>query len=276
MAELKELLERINEKIPRKKEDAIARILEIYDLQQLDVMFPARYYQLTETGKAEVEQNEYVLYLHRHRLMTVWEMNSLLSKTNTDPKRYRDIIWGELQRQSIEHMQKGDFGLYRNDKLAMHDILVEEKKYREALLLLCEVISYDLSGLSNGELSLRSYEDLVVRQVRFNSKMASLIFNPSSGEVTLPPGIIRYYESLFKSLEMTADEFIRTSYQLFNRIQIHERVFTAEECANIALSEIGLEERKLKNSYQIAQQRIKGVTVKYYASIMKEPSPPKV
>ena len=259
MSVLKELLEKNNEKSPSKKADVIARIQELFDSKQLEELFPERYYRLTEKGMIEVEQNEYVLYLHQHRFMTVWEMNSLLKKTSVNANRYRDIIWGELHHHSIEHMKNGDFGIYCNDKLAMHEFVLEENKYKEALPLLCEVISYDLSGLGNGEFNLISNSDASTRLVRYNSRITNLICNQSSSEVTLPSRIIERFAALYKALEVSADEFIKTCYQIFSRIQIHERVFTAEECANIALSEIGLEQRKLKNSYQIAQQRLKAM-----------------
>ena len=150
VADLKSLLTKVNEKASGKKSDLIERILTAYSQQQLEKMFPIRYFQLSPKGETEVSQNEYVLYLHRHHYMTVWDMNYTLKATNTDAKHYRDIIWREFNRQSIDHMKNGDFGLYRNTRLDMHDFVLEEKKYRSALQLLCEVISYDLSGHGNG------------------------------------------------------------------------------------------------------------------------------
>jgi len=56
---------------------------------------------------------------------------------------------------------------------------------------------------------------------------------------------------------MPSDEFIQYTYEQFAEIHIHDRVFTGNECANIILSEIGLEERKLHNSRKVAEQRVK-------------------
>lgn len=78
-------------------------------------------------------------------------MNSFLKATHTEAMHYRELIWREFNRKSIEYMKNGDWGLYRNNRLDMHDFVMEEKKYRSALQLLCEAISYDLSEHGMGK-----------------------------------------------------------------------------------------------------------------------------
>ena len=238
-----------------KKEELISRILETYSTQELEQTLPDRHYALTELGEQELKENEYVSYLHRHHYMSVWEMNIMLHINNPSHLRYRDIIWRELNKQSGEHFQNYDFGLYRNTRLSMHNFLVEEKKYKTALHLLCEVISFDLSGLGNGDKPISNND--VLRQVKFESRMVNLLTTEDKKEVTVPPGIIGYFERLYKEIGMTSDEFVQYTYEQFAEIYIHDRVFTESECANIILSEIGLEERKMSNSRKIAEQRVK-------------------
>lgn len=137
----------------------------------------------------------------------------------------------------------------------MHNFLVEEKKYKTALHLLCEVISFDLSGLGNGDKPISNND--VLRQVKFESRMVNLLTTEDKKEVTVSPGIIGYFERLYKEIGMTSDEFVQYTYEQFAEIYIHDRVFTESECANIILSEIGLEERKMSNSRKIAEQRVK-------------------
>ena len=252
--ELKKMLTEKDEKTSGKKAELVERIMAVYTQNELETMFPNRYYQLTEAGNTEIRQNEYVLYLHRHRFMTVWEMNYLLKATNSDARRYRDLIWGELNRRSIEHIQNGDFGLYRCNRLQMHDFVLEEGKYSTALQFLCEVISYDLSGHGNSEFAPHPIE-----QYYLESRMTNFFVDEAEKEVVLPPGIIRYYQDLYDKLNLSPEEFIKTSYQLFEKIQIHDRIFSAKECANIALSLIGLEKREITNSLAVAKQRMKAL-----------------
>lgn len=122
-----------------------------------------------------------------------------------------------------------------------------------------EVISFDLSGLGNSDKPISNSE--LFREVKFESRMANLFTTEGKKEVTLPPAIIGNFERLYNELGMNVDEFIKYTYEQFAEIHIHERVFNENECANIILAEIGLEERKLKNSFKVAEQRIRSVQV---------------
>lgn len=255
VADLKALLTQKGAKASGKKEELISRILETYSTEELEETIPDRNYALTELGEQELKENEYVPYLHRHHYMSVWEMNIMLHTNNPSHLRYRDIIWRELNKQSGEHFQNFDFGLYRNTRLSMHDFLVEEQKFKTAFHLLCEVISFDLSGLGNGDKPMPNND--VFRQVKYESRMVNLLTTEDKKEVTVPPGIIGYFERLYKEIGMTPDEFIQYTYEQFAEIHIHDRVFSEGECANIILSEIGLEERKMPNSRKVAEQRVK-------------------
>ncbi len=269
VADLKALLSQKGAKVTGKKDELITRILEIYSTDELEAIIPDRNYVLTELGERELVDNEYVLYLHRHHYMSVWEMNILLHTDNPSHLRYRDIIWRELNKQSGDHFQNFDFGLYRNTRLSMHDFLVEEKKYKKAFFLLCEVISFDLSGLGNGDNPIPDNE--VYRQFRCESRMFNLLIHSTeykkAKEITVSPGIIVYFEKLYSEIGMSSDEFIKYTYDQFAEIHIHDRVFTESECANIILSEIGLEERKITNSRKVAEQRLSLSSFFFYNSI---------
>ena len=89
--------------------------------------------------------------------------------------------------------------------------------------------------------------------------MTNFIKDTSGKEVAIPPGIVKSFEALYKNLEVSSEEFAKIVYQLFGNIRIHDRIFSAEESANIALSSIGLEKRKCRNSFSVAQQRMKSL-----------------
>lgn len=256
-ADLKELLSKAGQKTSGKKDDLIERVLVSYSAEDLQNLFPERYYALTELGEAELKQNEYVLYLHRHHYMSVWDMNIKLNTNNLNHLGYRDILWGEFNRRSLDCLQDHRFGAYCYVRLDMHNFLLDEKKYKTALFHLCEVVSYNLSGLGNNYVpsSSRGYS----KQDIYQSRIVNLLLSEDRKEVILPPGIIRYFENLYRKLAMSDSEFISYVYEQFNKIRIHERIFTPDECANIILSEIGLEERKIKNSYSVASKKLRQI-----------------
>lgn len=255
VSEIKDLLTKVNQKTTGKKAELVERVLDSYSNEVLENMFTVRYYELTDTGKAELAENEYVPYLHRHDYMNVWEMNYYLHYENPSHLGYRDIIWREFNKQSMEHFQNWEFGLYRNTRLNMHSFLIEEKKYKSALHHLLEVVAFDLSGLGNGEKHLKQNPFLKDKLVEF--KMVNFFFDEE--EVIIPPGIINYVRKLYDALGMSENEFRQYVYEDLATIKIHERVFSSEECANILLSILGIEERKIKNSKKVAETRLKAM-----------------
>ncbi len=255
VSELKDLLTKANQKATGKKAELIERVLDSYSNEVLENMFTVRYYELTDIGKEELAENEYVPHLHRHDYLSVWEMNFYLHHDNPSHLGYRDIIWREFNKQSMEHFKNWDFGLYRNTRLNMYSFLVEETKYKSALHHLLEVVAFDLSGLGNGEKNLMQNPFLKDKRVEF--KMVNFSFDEE--EAVIPPGIINYVKKLYDVLGMSENEFRQYVYEDLATIKIHERVFSSEECANILLSLLGIEERKIKNSKKVAETRLKAM-----------------
>lgn len=224
VSEIKDLLINANQKTTGKKSELIERVFDCYSSDSLEKMFKERYYELTDIGKVELSENEYVSYLHRHDYMSVWDMNYYLHNDNPSHLGYRDIIWREFNKQSMKHFKSWDFGLYRCIRLNMHSFLMEESKYESAMHHLLEVVAFDLSGLGNGEKDLRQNPFLKDKLVEF--KMVNFLFEDN--EVILPPGIVNYMKKLHDVLNMTDDEFRQYVYEDLATIKIHEQVFSSE------------------------------------------------
>lgn len=60
-----------------------------------------------------------------------------------------DVRWGLLNKQIIENAKSGDWGLYRNTRFQMAEILRGEMKLRDALRIYLEVCYLDLNGVRN-------------------------------------------------------------------------------------------------------------------------------
>ena len=100
---------------------------------------------LTDSGEKEILRNPYVLYIHQHEWVgiSMKKMNALMAKNQN--MKYRDVIWGEMNRSSLEHIQQHEYGLYRNTRFSMSRFLKEEGRLLPALSMLCEVIYFDLN-----------------------------------------------------------------------------------------------------------------------------------
>lgn len=119
--------------------------------------------KLTELGKAEIEKNEYVPYMHRHKNLgiSMADMSILVNKNPSRP--YRDLLWAEFNRLSGEYVEAGKIGLYRNVRYAMYAFLVEEKRYKHAFVFLVEVFFFDLNEDNGPFLAsrlIKNFQDL--------------------------------------------------------------------------------------------------------------------
>ena len=107
------------------------------------------------------------------------EMSILVNKYPRD--NFRDIIWGELNRQTLEHMKFQRWGLLRNVQFNMYLFLMEEKRYNDALNSLFSVGSKDIN--------MANYKDPEV-------------------DIILPPAIIKAFRSLITKLDLDEQVFI--------------------------------------------------------------------
>ena len=102
--------------------------------------------KLTDLGKEEVKRGEYIIYMRRHKFSDV-SLSDMSILVNKNPDlNYRDLLWGEFNRLSGEHIAGKQFGLYRNIRYNMYRFLMEEKRYEDAFYFLAEVLFYDLNG----------------------------------------------------------------------------------------------------------------------------------
>lgn len=131
--------------------------------------------KLTELGKNELNKNEYVLYIHRHKHFGI-TMSQMSILVNRNPnKNYRDLIWGEFNKSLVLQMKNRQFGLYRNTKYAMYRFLLEEKKYEDAMRLLAEVFFYDLNGSDSPFIAKSLINDLRELEIKIDYTEKKLV-----------------------------------------------------------------------------------------------------
>lgn len=259
---LKIELSRIGAKTTGKKENLIERILELENTATLEAQYPNRYFVLTEKGAQEISINEYVFYLHRKHYMSVWEMNRQLFNT-TDSRHlpYRDILWEEFSRQSLEHKSNLDFGLYRNTRLSMYSFLMEENRYKDAFSCLCEVLYSDLSGLGNSERLFFS-DDSKSHRFSLGLKLKSC-FPYENSFVRIASGIKEHLADLQGKLGLDNTALKNALRAEFEKCSLPYHIFTVDECVEIVMGELNNQIEHVGKIYQTAEAR----TRKEYNSI---------
>lgn len=242
---LKEELKKHGLKVSGKKDELIQRLISEVSHEELNFRFTKRAYQLTELGKKALEEESYVPYIHRHALedLDIWSLNRIIHQPPYMP--YRDKIWGYLNKRSVEHFAARDFGLYRNCRHYMSTFLMEERKIKDALGMVSEVVFYDLSGLGNG------YDP------QFLDIYAQNFFPYKDSIVTMAPGITSAVINCQKELNLSDDELKATMLDQMKRYSAPLNIFTPEECVDIVFMESREDTEALTKIYDKAKRRFK-------------------
>lgn len=247
---IKNELKAIGQKVGGKKADLIDRLLANASHDELEKKFLVRFYELTESGRQELAENQYVPYLHRHKYMSIWEMNNRLNHNNPRHLGYKDIIWQYFNEESIKHFTDGDMGLYRCVRLYMYELAFEKKKYEAAFGLLCEVIAYDLSGMGNNE-----FCDI---DKTFRLKLIlEYDFPYEKSGAKLPPAIKQWLANLQKILDLSDESLRKELMKQFKSITLYRRIFTNAECVDIVMAELNNDINTLNAIYQKAENRLR-------------------
>lgn len=242
---LKKELKKYGLKVSGKKDELVRRLMTNISHEELNSHFTKRTYQLTELGKQALAEEGYVPYIHRHQIedLDIWTLNKIIHEPPYMP--YRDKIWSYLNKRSMEHFASGNFGLYRNCRHHMYNFLMEEKRVKDALGMLSEVVYYDLSGLGN------NYDP------QYLNIYAENFFPYKDSTVTMAPGITNAVIHCQKELNLSDDELKALMLDRINRLNAPFHLFTPEECVDIVLMESREDIDGLTNIYAKAKRRFK-------------------
>lgn len=119
------------------------------------------------------------------------ERNRLRAKFGREPSE-NDIKWAQLNNELLEHAKGFQWGLYRNARLSMGDILKNEERYLNAIDTYLEVCYLDVNGPNN--CGTRDPQILRVFPP----------FNPKDG--MLAPGVVGYIEDILERQELSKND----------------------------------------------------------------------
>lgn len=188
--ELKEILSSQGLPVTGKKNDLIERIANNVSTEELASIMSEETYSLSDIGKKFLEDNNDYVLLHTHKNWGIdWkEFDS--EKMKCPGKSFYDVCWGIFNKRLLEENVQRILG--RNEYLNMHQLLMEEKRYKDALDHLLRVLYIDLSGYNANALS--SYSQGIYKKTDLKQSFQS--------SVMIAPGIIKgigdlqdYYET---------------------------------------------------------------------------------
>lgn len=244
---LKEILKKHNLKISGNKPELIERLILNLSNDKVKLYFPKTYYKNTELGDKELKENEYISYIHKNKIigLDIWKLNQLM---NEEPKRtYRDKIWSYLNLSAFKYFDKYKFGEYRSSRFALAKFIAEEKKYKQALYLISEVIFLDINGLSFfGKKIYPETEFLLNNFLPYESSF-----------LRIPSGIVKITKEYIELSNLSIEEIKQTMLESMKKTPIFIKIFSPEECIDIFFMEINEEYEKLNLLYERAYNKLK-------------------
>lgn len=244
---LKEILKKHDLKINGNKSVLIERLVSNIDDNIPKTYFNKTYYKTTELGYKELNENEYISYIHRNKIigLNIWKLNQLM---NEEPKRsYRDKIWSYLNLSAIKYFEHNEFGEYISCRFAMSKFIAEEQKYKQALYLISEVTYLDINGLSFFGKKIYPETDFLLNN-----------FLPyESSFLRIPSGIVKITKEYMELSNLSIEEIKQTMLESMKKTPIFIKVFSPEECLDIFFMEINEEYEKLNLLYEKAYSKLK-------------------
>lgn len=246
IASLKNHLKVFSLKVSGNKNELVERLISNVDFNSLESYFPNKYYELTPLGESELNENSYIVYIHKKNLadLDIWKVNII---ANSNPKNSNpyDNIWEYLNKYSLKCYRKKEFGLFRNSRLDMAIFLSDEKKYNHALAMISEVIFYDLNGLDYDFKMLKEYDSIKS-------------FTPfETCFLRIPPGIVKFTNSYIENLSLSNNEIKSLMLERMNSLHVPTLIFTPEECIDIFFKELENDFDNLKIIFSNAFRRFK-------------------
>lgn len=159
---------------------------------------------VTANQKDEIEL-EWTRYREANEEVGLME-NDIYARARTDLEKQfgkepplNDVKWRVCNQRIIEYSTKRQWGLYRNNKLEMANILQRENKLKISLSTLCEVCYLDLNGCNNLPTT-----DGKPMEIQESNEFGIKDFDTSSA--FLAPGIIRMVAELIEKLSIDEKE----------------------------------------------------------------------
>jgi SAP domain len=152
LPELKEILKSKGLKVSGKKANLIARIGESSTEEEVETYIDSRMLEVTDKGNEVLAEYYYIVPAHRNDskdgVYNVANAIRRVKELNYRPSN-GDISFALFNKSYMEHAEKFQYGLMRNDIRHMAGQLEKERKYKDSLFHYLRVYVMDLSGLCN-------------------------------------------------------------------------------------------------------------------------------
>jgi hypothetical protein len=226
-----------------RKSELVDRLCDSVPTNELLLLFPERLFVLKSAGASALEDSEYVMYIHRYHRFDL-DIFSFAEIVNGNPGRdFRELLLEYGQKKAQQFASENNWGLHRNVKYDAAEILAEKGRLRDAILMMTDVVYWDLSGMGNNF------------DMKYLRIMAPYLFPYEGSLARIAPMVI---ELIFKWARQSgiSDPELRTlMLDHLSTMSSAIKLFTPEESVEITFLERFADVAKLTSVYGDAQNR---------------------
>ncbi len=263
VAELKELLKKLGQKVSGKKSELVERIKESADSKFLEKNIKSRNYRLTEKGQSELNQNEHVIYFHKNNLyelygINVYWANELFHKNPLVNLR-REIekkLLAEMPR-ILEEMNSKSCNRYKGCTYyfcILSNYYIEEKNTEKALLFICQSVFYSYNG--DGA---QSYESSVDYDISYDLGFENFVYLN-----------IDVFKTLYKMMKLEYIDFSQKIISNFHKIIFCDRIISDKDLAELITSKLQGDEKTSSAIFRDTEKRIRNKVMKMQNELERE------
>ncbi len=248
--QLKSILLENGLKASGKKADLVNAVISGIDPEALEKAVKKRRYVLTELGQSELKDNAYIPYLHSHKSLdiSIWDINKKVA--NYPKKLWRDLIWGELQRQSYEAMRyisSGNWGLFVNNQYQQVDFLLEEGKNEEAFEILVNAIHNQLTHVS---------PKYFLSEIELKNEGIKTGAVPSFSEIVSSDYCFEKLKKLLSILDYSGEQRVHALAEAYDKLKLSENLFSKDDFISLLNAHLDGDFDKVLELCRKAQEKL--------------------
>ncbi|MBE6029200.1 MAG: hypothetical protein E7226_03500 [Clostridiales bacterium] len=214
--------------------------------------------KITDTGKDELKKLDYVVYLHEHAQYAL-TISDFKNAPNLHKVQNADIAWGIFNRRLMKYIRKGMWESLSANYGNMASLLLEEKKYEQALEFIFAAAYVETSGMKEKNeltaISTEKIKDGWEKQYLENGMPDIFMLEINNYYVTVP--FLKVQENLNLEWDDIRERFISSRQIASLEMTLPFKYFEKEESFEIFKEAILVGRKKGRFSLKDVSKKLK-------------------
>ena len=249
LKELKPLLEKKGLKTSRRKADIVRMIIDNYEFHEIPKKFASdknAHYVLTEIGRNELINNQYVIFAHKNASVSLEKLNHVVVKEKRDYMRAVKESLKQKAEQSIKN--KWRYNRYWVKRYA--EVCADAGDFEEGMRYLCASIALDLNIINSHKdyYSQRAYDLMSALRNYFPYERNSL--------GSMSDSLISLTEQYLTGSKLDESTFKKAILSHFVELKADGDIFSPEQLTDVVFMELHDDTDSLERLYEVIKSEV--------------------